>query len=705
MSLVSDRSAALRYAIVYDKPGRIRFRLGRDVFTKEQGYGIEETFFACPFVVDAAATAVNGGLLVHYRPGHRADVVGLLEGLDRHALPEGERKDSNVLREMDEEFANALIDIFLMRMFFKFFVPAPIGMFFLFKSAAKYWKRGIDALARGNMNVDVLDAVSIGVAISQKDFKTASSVMMLLRITALLGDYTKKKVHHSLSRSLSMNVDSVWARVDGAEVQMPLEDVRIDDVIRVRSGNIIPLDGEVVEGEATVNEASMTGEAMPVVRSFAHSVFAGTVVDEGSICIKVRSLANDTRIQNIVNMIDTSERLKANIHSNAEKLADNIVPFSFVAFFGALFLTRDMPRAMSVLMVDYSCAIRLSTPICIMTSIKNASNRRILIKGGKHIESFATANVAVFDKTGTLTWSCPTVAKVVPFEGYERSEVLKISACLEEHFPHSVAKAIVRRAEAENLEHQEEHADVEYIVAHGIASSIGEDRVVIGSRHFICDHEGVPLSDENAAVIERETQGYSTVYLAIGGKAAGCICVQDPPRPEAARVLDNLAELGLDRMIMLTGDSEAAAKIVAEELGIKEYRSQMLPEQKALFVKELKDAGNTVIMVGDGVNDSPALSQADVSVAMKDGADLAKEVSDIVILDENLEGLVVLRKLSNELIGRVNGNYKVIVGFNTSLIALGLGGLLPASVGAVLHNLSTMFLSWFSTRPYESIRQ
>jgi len=699
----AEMSGKLQYKIIYDKPGRIRFRTGNGVFSKEQGYGIEEVFYACSFVDEAVATAINGGILVRYKKGYRQNVVETLNALRHGSLPVGTKKDADVLREMDEDFANSLINIFLQRMVFKLFVPAPIGMYFLIKSAMGYWKAAYDALRDGKMNVDVLDAVSIAVAISQKDYKTAGSVMLLLRITALLGDYTKKKAHHSLSRSLALNVDSAWVVTEGADILMPLDEVRIDDVIRIRAGHLIPLDGEVVEGEATVNEATMTGEALPVIRSDGHSVFAGTVVDEGSLSIKVRTLANDTRIQNIVNLIDTSESLKANIHSKAEKLADDIVPFSFMAFFGTLFLTRDMARAMSVLMVDYSCAIRLSTPICIMTSIKNASDKRMLIKGGKHIESFATADVVIFDKTGTLTQSCPTVAKVVPFEGFDRSEVLKISACLEEHFPHSVAKAIVRQAEVENLEHQEEHADVEYIVAHGIASSIGSYRVVIGSRHFICEHEGVELSDDYNALIERESRGYSTVYLAIGGKAAGFICVEDPPRPEAGFVLDNLRSLGIKRMIMLTGDSEAAAKSVAEQLGIDEYQSQVLPEKKAFFVKDLKDSGHTVVMVGDGVNDSPALSQADVSVAMKDGADIAKEISDIVILDENLEGLIMLRSLSNELISRVNENYRFIIGFNTSLIVLGLGGILPASTGAVLHNMSTMFLSWFSTRPYKSI--
>jgi len=679
--------------------------MGRCAFSKEEGYGIEEVFLSCPEVINVSATCINGGLLITYNPGGRKKVIRLIKSLDPKNLPIGTKKDANVIRELGEDFANSLINIFLRRMFFKLFVPAPIGTLFLLKYAMDYWKVGLEALSKGEMNVDVLDAASIAVAISQKDFKTAGSVMLLLRITALLGDYTKKKAHHSLARSLTMNVDSVWLQTDGADILVPLEDVQIDDIIRIRAGNIIPLDGEVVEGEATVNEASMTGEALPVLRNLGHSVFAGTVIDEGSISVKVRTLSDNTRIQNIVNMIDTSERLKANIHSQAEKLANDIVPFSFAAFFGTLLITRSIARAMSVLMVDYSCAIRLSTPICIMTAIRDASNNRILIKGGKHMESFATADVVIFDKTGTLTQSCPTVAKVVPFEesDYDRREVLKISACLEEHFPHSVAKAIVRQAEIENLEHQEEHADVEYIVAHGIASSIGPDRVVIGSKHFIIDHEGVILSSEDEALINKESHGYSTVYLAVGGKAVGFICVEDPPRPEARQVLKELKALGLKRVVMLTGDSEAAAKVACEQMGIDEYHAQMLPEQKAEFVKALKDAGSTVIMVGDGVNDSPALSQADVSVAMKDGADLAKEVSDIVILDENLEGLIALRKLSNELLDRVNNNYRFIVGFNTSLIVLGLSDIIPASTGAVLHNLSTMSLSWFSTRPYESI--
>jgi heavy metal translocating P-type ATPase len=498
-----------------------------------------------------------------------------------------------------------------------------------------------------------------------------------------------------------LNIDNVWVVTENGDVLMPLSGIAVGDLIRVRMGGIIPLDGEVADGTALVNEASMTGEPLAVMRKTGHTVYAGTVVEEGSISIKVKTLAENTRIQNIVSMIDQSEALKAGIQSKAEKLADTIVPFSFIGSALTLIFTRNISKATSVLMVDYSCAIKLTTPICVISAMREAANRKMLVKGGKHLEAFALADTIVFDKTGTLTVASPKAEKVVAFDGFTTDEVLRISACLEEHFPHSVAKAIVRQAEEQNLHHEEEHADVEYIVAHGISSILNGERVLIGSAHFIFDDEGIPLGDKEKAIIEKESGGYSVVYLAVGKRAAGMICVNDPVRTEAKDVLAKLKNLGLKRIIMLTGDGEAAARNACEALGIDEYYSQVLPETKAEVLRYLRDSGHTVIMVGDGVNDSPALSCADVSVAMKDGADIAKEVADITLLSEKLDGLVELRVLSNRLLERIHTNYRAILGFNTVLLLLGLGGAITPATSAVLHNLSTLALSGASVRQFE----
>ena len=689
----------MRYKIIYDKPGRLRVRTGQDAFSKAQGRGIERMLASNAWVLSAKATYVNGGILINYEADSRCNLFSLLDGL---VLSEIEPINENSeIDELDDDFIRSLAIMLCKFFFVKVFFPTPIMVALTLKNALSFWKRGLIALGQGKLNVDVLDATAITTSIAKGDFATAASIMALLRVTDLLENYTRKKANATLSQSLVLNIDNVWAITDNGDVMIPLSKVVIGDLIRVRMGGIIPLDGEVVDGTALINESSMTGEPLAVMRKLGHSVYAGTVVEEGSLAIKVKTLADNTRIQNIVSMIDQSEALKAGIQSKAEKLADTIVPFSFIASALTLILTRDIAKATSVLMVDYSCAIKLTTPICIISAMREASNRKILVKGGKHLEMFSLADTIVFDKTGTLTVASPQVAKVVSFDGFTPDEVLRLSACLEEHFPHSVAKAIVRQAEAENLSHEEEHADVEYIVAHGISSILNNERVLIGSAHFIFDDEGIPLADKEKNIIEKESEGYSVVYLAVGGTAAGMICVYDPVREEAKHVLDTLRNLGIKRIIMLTGDGDAAARNVCETLGIEEYYSQVLPEDKADILRALRESGHTVIMVGDGVNDSPALSCADVSVAMKDGADIAKEVADITLLSEKLDGLIELRVLSNHLLERIHTNYKAILGFNTMLLLLGVGGVITPSTSAVLHNLSTLALSGASVKQYD----
>lgn len=690
----------MRYNIVYDKPGRLRLRMGQGSFSEEQGYGIETLLLSGAEVLSVEASSINGGILVCYEPGCRDRVLTVINRLDGRNLPVSGQQDINRIRELDDTFSRSLVTILCRHYIMKLFVPTPIRMISTIRRAFFYWRKGLRSLQNGKFGVDVLDAAAVMAATAQRNFGTAASIMTLLRVSELLEDYTRKKARQTLTQSLSLNIDSAWLARDDGDVLTPVSRIRVDDRVRVRTGGVIPLDGEVADGEAIVNEASMTGEPLGALRTLGHSVYAGTVVEEGSIAVKVRTLADNTRIQNIVSLIDQSESLKAGIQSKAEKLADSIVPFSFLASAAVLILTRNVSKALSVLMVDYSCATKLTTPICVISAMHQAAKQRILVKGGKYLEAYANADTVIFDKTGTLTAACPTVAKVVPFGDRSREEVLKIAACLEEHFPHSVAKAIVRQAESENLKHREEHAEVEYIVAHGISSMLYGERVLIGSWHFVFDDEGVMVTDEEKAIIDAESEGYSTVYLSVGGKAAGMLCVEDPVRLEAKHVVAELKALGIERIIMLTGDGEAAAKAACESLGITEYYAQVLPEDKAGIVRSLKEQGRTVIMVGDGVNDSPALSNADVSVAMKDGSDIAKEIADITLLSENLDGLLTLRRLSKSLFERVHKNYRFILGFNTSLLLLGASGAIMPSTSAVLHNASTMLLSGMSMRPY-----
>ncbi|MCL2201902.1 MAG: heavy metal translocating P-type ATPase [Oscillospiraceae bacterium] len=687
----------MKYKIIYDEPGRLRVRMGKYAFTNEQGYGIEAHITAHEASLQVEATAVNGGLLVNYKPGHREDIIALIEGLSRDNLPVSKAQSVNYKRELDDSFARALA-YRVCRHYLKKLLPMPVRIFLTLLDATRFWKQGIVALTERKLNVDVLDASAILVTIAQGHYAAASSIMTLLRISELLEDYTKKKARQTLTQSLALNIDCVWVVQDGTSVYVPVSQVKVGDTAVVYSGTIIPLDGEVLSGEALVNESSMTGEPHGVRRGAGDSVFAGTVVEEGNIEFRVRTLAENSRISNIVSLIDNSENLKASIQGKAENLADKIVPFSFIASAITLLLTRSITRATTVLTVDYSCAIKLTTPISIISAMQTAANQHILIKGGKFLEAFANADTIVFDKTGTLTNACPNVAKVIPFGRRKRETVLKMAACLEEHFPHSVAKAVVRQAEIEKLGHREEHAEPEYIVAHGISSKVKDKRVLIGSWHFITEDEGVTVTDEQMAVIKSEGEGYSSIYLAVDGKLAGMLCIDDPVRSEAREVLDKLRSSGIEHIIMLTGDSAPAAKIACAKLGITEYYAGVLPEGKADIIRALKDEGRTVIMVGDGINDSPALAQADVSVAMMDGSDIAKEVADISLMAENLDGLVTLRNLSQNVFAQINSNFSAIVAFNTALLLLGAGGLIQPTTSAALHNTSTMLLCGLSMR-------
>ena len=531
----------------------------------------------------------------------------------------------------------------------------------------------------------VLDAASIAGAIARREWSTAGSVMFLLGLSALLEDYTRKRTQTTLTQSLAIHVDTVWrVAEDGSEESIPMGRLALGERIRVRSGALIPVDGTVTDGDAMENEASMTGEPLPVHKRQGSTVYAGTVLEEGSLVIQTAALAGESRIQQIVGLIENSEALKAGAQSRAERLADAIVPFSLAGALAVGLLTRNVTRALSVLMVDYSCAIKLSTPISIISAMREASARRIMVKGGKYLEAFAEADTIVFDKTGTLTAACPRVEEVLDFTGRGEDELLRCAACIEEHFPHSMARAVTRAAEERGLNHEERHAKVEYLVAHGIAF----------------EDEGVACTDEQARRIAAAARGRSVLYLAIGGRLAGVLLISDPPRPEAAEAIAALRALGVRRVIMLTGDQETAARAVCERLGIDTFRAQVLPADKASLIEGYKEGGSRLIMVGDGVNDSPALAAADVSVAMRDASDLAREVADITLLSSDLRELAALRRLSQRMLERINRNYRSILTINTSLLALGIFGILPPTTTALLHNASTMAISAASMRPY-----
>ncbi|MDL2246906.1 heavy metal translocating P-type ATPase [Methanobrevibacter sp. OttesenSCG-928-K11] len=561
-------------------------------------------------------------------------------------------------------------------------------------------KEGLKSLMSFEINVALLDGVAIAGSLLDKSFSSVSSLMFLLSISDLLESYTVKRAKNTLQSSLALNIDTVWlVTSNGTEINTPISKISKEDYIKVRTGEIIPVDGTVVEGDAMINESSMTGEPLAIHKSVDSTIYAGTVVEEGSIIIEVRSVNEETRINKIIKLIEDSEDLKANIQSKAERLADNIVPYSFATTIATYALTQDAQKALSVLMVDFSCAIKLSTPLVVISAMREASNEKLLVKGGKFLESFAQADTIVFDKTGTLTNASPNVAKVISLGDYSREEILKMGACIEEHYAHSVARAIVKQAEKEKLNHEEEHAEVKYIVAHGIVTHYGDKKVIIGSKHFIVDDENIKFTKKQNEIIDKNSNEYSIIYLAIDGKLEGIFCIDDPVRDEAKDVINSLKTLGINKVIMLTGDSENAAYHVSIELGIDEYKSQILPEDKAKIIEDIKQNGNQVIMVGDGINDSPALSTANVSVSMKNSSDIAREVADISLLSDNLNELVTLRILSQKMLDKINNNYKLIVGINSSLIGLGIAGIISHTTSSLIHNLSTMAIGLWSTAP------
>lgn len=596
-------------------------------------------------------------------------------------------------RALNREYKEKLVQKVVVRAFTKSLLPAPVRAVYTAAHTLRYLMKGIRCLLRGKLEVEVLDATAIAVSVLRRDFDTAGSVMFLLGIGELLEEWTRKKSVGDLARSMSLNISRVWQNVDGTEVLVPVSKIREGDLVTVHMGNVIPLDGVVASGDAMVNQASMTGESVAVRKEEGSYVYAGTAVEEGEITLRVKKAAGDTRFERIVTMIEESEQLKSTAEGKAATLADALVPWSLGGTALTWLLTRNVTKALSILMVDFSCALKLAMPLSVLSAMREASSYHITVKGGKYMEAVAAADTIVFDKTGTLTKARPQVADVVVFNGMKKDELLRIAACLEEHFPHSMANAVVHEAVKRGLVHKEMHSRVDYMVAHGIATYVGDERVVIGSYHFVFEDEGCRIPEDKRDVFDSLPAEYSHLYLAIGGNLAAVICIEDPLRDEADAVIAALHRQDITKIVMMTGDSERTAAAVARRVGVDEYDSEVLPEDKARFVEEEKRKGRRVIMIGDGINDSPALSAADAGIAISEGAEIAREIADITISEDNLFQLVTLRAISRGLMDRIDRNYRFVIGFNLGLILLGVGGVITPAASAMLHNTSTLAVS------------
>ena len=624
--------------------------------------------------------------------GDRQTIIELLRGFHYEdvEVPEGLIENSG--RELNNTYQEKLIGKIVFHYARRWILPYPIRICLTSLRSVKYIWKGLTTLAAGKIEVPVLDATAIGVSVLRSDFNTAGSIMFMLGIGELLEEWTHKKSVDDLARTMSLNVGKVWLVSGGQEVLVPTSQIKAGDKVVVHMGNIIPFDGVVAEGEAMVNQASLTGESVPVRKTVESTAYAGTVVEEGELTILVKEVGGSSRFEKIVKMIEDSEKLKSGAESKAEHLADKLVPYSLGGTILTYLLTRNVTKALSILMVDYSCALKLAMPISVLSAIREASLYNVTVKGGKYLEAVAEADTIVFDKTGTLTKAKPTVVDVVSFNGESTDELLRIAACLEEHFPHSMAKAVVDAATQKNLEHEEMHSKVEYIVAHGIASTINEKRAVIGSAHFVFEDENCVIPEGEQEKFDALPKEYSHLYLAIEGKLAAVICIEDPLREEASAVVQSLKRAGLSKVVMMTGDSERTAAAIAKRVGVDEYYSEVLPEDKASFVEREKAAGRKVIMIGDGINDSPALSAANVGIAISDGAEIAREIADITVSSDDLYQIVTLKLLSDSLMERIKKNYRRIVGFNSLLIVLGVTGVIQPTTSALLHNSSTLLI-------------
>ena len=682
----------MKCTILHEGKGRMRVHVENVRMTLHRADVLEAYLNHHDAIVHAAVYERTGDVVITYT-GRRSAAIAVLAGYKFDVAEYDALVTSADSRRLNREYQDKMFDLVAGRCLRKLFLPAPLdAAYTAFRSIRFLWK-GVRCVLSRRLEVEVLDALSIGVSLLRGDFGTAGSVMFLLNLGSLLEEWTRKKSLDDLARSMALNVDKVWVRSQGTEVLVPLTKVRSGDEVVVRSGNMIPLDGTVLEGEAMVNQAALTGEAMPVRKAEGSTLYAGTVVEEGECVFIAKAEGGSNRYDKIVAMIEESEKLKSSTENRALVLADKLVPWCLGATVVTYLLTRNATRAISCLMVDFSCALKLSMPLAVLSAMRECGSYHITVKGGKYLEALSKADTIVFDKTGTLTRATPQVVEVVPFSGCNEREVLQLAACLEEHFPHSMANAVVRAAKERGISHEEMHSEVEYIVAHGIASRVGGERVVIGSHHFVFEDEKCTIPTAEQQKFDALKPAYSHLYMAASGQLVGVICISDPLRPEAAAVLNGLRALGIRNTVMMTGDSERTAAAIAKQVGVDRFFAEVLPEDKANFVQQAKAEGHTVVMIGDGINDSPALSAADIGIAINSGAAIAREIADVTIKADSLEELVALKAIANFLQKRVHANYRFVLTFNSALIALGALGILQPASSAMLHNLSTIGIS------------
>ena len=682
----------MKCTILHEGKGRMRVHVEKVRMTLHRADVLEAYLNHHDAIVHAAVYERTGDVVITYT-GRRSAAIAVLAGYKFDVAEYDALVTSTDSRRLNREYQDKMFDLVAGRCLRKLFLPAPLdAAYTAFRSIRFLWK-GVRCVLSRRLEVEVLDALSIGVSLLRGDFGTAGSVMFLLNLGSLLEEWTRKKSLDDLARSMALNVDKVWVRSQGTEVLVPLTKVRSGDEVVVRSGNMIPLDGTVLEGEAMVNQAALTGEAMPVRKAEGFTLYAGTVVEEGECVFIAKAEGGSNRYDKIVAMIEESEKLKSSTENRALVLADKLVPWCLGATVVTYLLTRNATRAISCLMVDFSCALKLSMPLAVLSAMRECGSYHITVKGGKYLEALSKADTIVFDKTGTLTRATPQVVEVVPFSGCNEREVLQLAACLEEHFPHSMANAVVRAAKERGISHEEMHSEVEYIVAHGIASRVGGERVVIGSHHFVFEDEKCTIPSAEQQKFDALKPAYSHLYMAASGQLVGVICISDPLRPEAAAVLNGLRALGIKNTVMMTGDSERTAAAIAKQVGVDRFFAEVLPEDKANFVQQAKAEGHTVVMIGDGINDSPALSAADIGIAINSGAAIAREIADVTIKADSLEELVALKAIANSLQKRVHANYRFVLTFNSALIVLGALGILQPASSAMLHNLSTIGIS------------
>ena len=678
--------------ILHESRGRIRFRLRQKQMTLAQADLLEAWIQGKSWCRQVTIHERTCCVILYYDGTRQA----VLNEIRHFSWQEAERTTAlpaHSSRALNREFEEKLVTKVVCKAACTLFLPSPLRIARILWRMIPFVRRGLHCLLRRRIKVELLDALSISISACRRDFGTAGMVMFLLEVGELLEEWTRKKSVADLARCMSLNVDRVWLRTAQGEVLVPVSQIQPGDAVVVRAGGIVPVDGLVLEGEVTVNQASLTGESIPVPKRPGGAVYAGTVVEEGECVLEVKQASGQSRYDQIVHMIEQSEQMKSEAESKAANLADKLVPYTFIGSLMSFVLTRNVARALSVLMVDFSCALKLAMPLAVLSAMREAGRAHITVKGGKFLEAVAAADTIVFDKTGTLTHACPRVAQVVSFGGKEEAEMLRLAACLEEHFPHSMANAVVEEAKRRGLRHEEYHSKVEYLVAHGIASTVDGERVLIGSAHFIFEDEGCVIPEGEQERFDALPPEYSHLYLAVGGQLAAVICISDPLREEAKEVLSTLRALGVTSTVMLTGDSYRTAAAIAAQVGVDDFRAGVLPADKAEYVARLRREGHTVLMVGDGINDSPALSEADAGIAISDGAAIAREIADITIAADSLWELVELRRIAMALMARIHSNYRFVIGFNGALIALGVAGVLPPATSATLHNLSTLGVS------------